>query len=870
MKQSFKYLLLSYFCLVGTLLPLIGQSPTLFIQSTCLATSKFVESSNTWNNDDCKTPTTNIYYVTPDALTTGTGARTCPWVLDTAVAKAVAGDIVYVLAGNYGAKSLTFPNSGTSAAPIHFIGCTTFPSLGAIGQTDIAVTPPLSSFEDFLNNEIEHTNASVMPLLNGEYMVNRAMNISYRAHLQIKNFSITNYVEAGIQGESFLNKVVLKNITVTNIGSNIPNGETVECDIGDGELDDETNEPFCGYGIELYGDSCLIEECIVVNAGAHNISCWRGTGHHILNCKSYGNLKATNGADYYILINQGDHNKIEGCYVERQDGLTHKGHGIGFTHASFNEVLNCTVKNSKEGFYARGDAHYNIFKNCKTLEEYADGRQGEFPAVHIRDGASYNQFINCHFKNASVAVRVLGSVILEDYKGELVGIGTGHHSLFYNCLFDRPRTHIELREHLTNDCLGLKNCAAGIGCDPTLNPCLTCADELSANGCLNCMDLQDCVDSLVADPGYIEGGHLFINCIFMGEGTVNDNLIITNQRDTIATDTNRIINSIIYDISSYRACTNGTTLNKLYTATPPTFFPDAADCKNTVDCCPDFINKASVSPDYFKIQNSLIHKNSFFLPHFVPNFAADNNVSGDPEFIDLFSNYQLSCNSPAINAGMDPSSLLVATFGDSLASDIPLFDFDGVTRPLENLHDMGIYEQTLGSQNSLVTSETTLNSFYRNKGAIASDGSVPMGQSTKIFSETSITLTSNFHATAGSDFLAKIEVCNPRNLQAATNRNDVTTNVPIPSPTEVFPIVISPNPFTASITITLDLPVATSISLQLVDNTGRNIHSILPTAYREKGQQEFFYAAHDLATGAYWVRVITEYGVYVKRVVLVR
>ena len=232
------------------------------------ASYKFQETSNTWNNDNCKPLIENIYYVTPNALTNGTGARNCPWVLDTAVAKAVAGDIVYVLAGNYGNKSLTFPNLGTANAPIYFIGCTSFPAIEEVGQTDILIDFPMSSFEDFKNDNISNYS-NVMPLLDGITKEGIAMAIGNRSYIHIQNFAITRYktgIQSAVAGVA-AEYLYLKNI----IGSDFANDRTAGCGC---EVYNDDCPQKLGYGLEIYGNHHTVENCIIADASAYNIAVW--------------------------------------------------------------------------------------------------------------------------------------------------------------------------------------------------------------------------------------------------------------------------------------------------------------------------------------------------------------------------------------------------------------------------------------------------------------------------------------------------------------------------------------------------------------------------------------------------------------------
>ncbi len=774
-----------------------------------------------------------IYYVdnTPTAATDN-GTKDHPWSLETAITNATVGDIVYILAGNYGAKALVFPNSGTATDSIFFIGCTTFPEGADIGRTDISIAAPLTSFEDFLNAEIEDTGATIMPMLNGNYTLDRAIDITRRRYLVIQNFIVTNYVEGGIQGENDCGHLVLRNVVVTNIGSNVPDGETRECGLPNGELDEETNEPFCGYGIELYGDSCLIESCIVVNAGAHNISVWRGIGNRISNCKSYGNRKATNGSDYYILVNEGNFNIVENCVIEREDGLTHRGHGIGTTHGSFNRFINCSVKNTREGLYVRGAAHYNTFENCMILEDYGEGVRGKFEAIQIRDGASYNQFINCKIINPAIAVRMLGSSIIGIYENKIAGLGTGHHNLFFNCLFEKAFTFIELRNYRTQDC-------------NQLNSCTTCEGFYDSSLCTDCTNQPT---TCLAPQGYEEGGNLFVHCNFIGipsvSGGIPEKLIKTNQ---IAQTSNKIINSIFYNIQYFRTAMDDTPLPN-----------NGCDASTLID-------------DFFDFENCIYGETGTLnLFCFEQHTGLSENLAVLPKFYDVAKSYHLDCGSPCINAGVNPMTILQATFGDSLASNLPFFDYDNTIRPVNNTYDIGMYEFNV-SDTPLQIMEDTLQPHYRNNARILTNGIILKEKTTTLISSESITLTSGFHAQPNSLFTAKIETC------ASINEfiDNISLNQNLTNPrnelaqTEID-FSVAPNPFQYETQFYVQLPRENQVAIHLYNQSGKRLKVVLAPQVLSVGQHQLNLSLTDLQNGLYYVILQTPQERVIQKIVCLK
>ncbi len=345
-----------------------------------------------------------------------------------AASKAVAGDIVYIKAGDYGAENVNFTKSGSAGNPITFVGYKNIP--GEIVPALVNSPNPLAAF-----------NVSEMPTINGG---NRAAGVGFtcqnQKYLVIKNFQIQNYayglVAGGITQDA--GNLVLNNINVMSIGS--------------------VSDSYSGEGILLgsmgtrYSHNDTLINCLVVNAAAEGIGI-NGNNNVLRGCKVYCNENTQNAAtDYYIIVT-GSYNTLTDCMIERAPGLAHNGHGIGAKTnaeqvidqhlnvpaipAQYNKFINCTAHNMGESFYVRHrTAQYNLFYHCKAMGTHtgdsASG-SGEGNLIVIRDGASDNTFDGCTAENCNSAFEFVDTI--EDGDSTSTPIGhPGNNNKILNCL----------------------------------------------------------------------------------------------------------------------------------------------------------------------------------------------------------------------------------------------------------------------------------------------------------------------------------------------------------------------------------------------------------------------------------------------------
>ena len=258
---------------------------------------------NTSNSDD-------IYYVTTNGRASNNGlSESNSWSIEHAFEMAAAGDVIFIKAGNYGAISLDVDNSGTLNNPIKFVGYTNIP-----GDLASNVGPTF--------NYGESLNSNKMPLIRkekGEYGIR--INENY---VEIENFQVSRF-RTGISANG--SNLVLRNIIAVDFGT-------------------QTNyDSYDGFGIHVYGNNALVENCYVQNATAEAIKLFGSSNSRVNNCKVYAN-NPSNPTDYYFLITGNTKNSvIENSYAERASGLKHGGHGFDLKdQAEYNVVRNCTAK----------------------------------------------------------------------------------------------------------------------------------------------------------------------------------------------------------------------------------------------------------------------------------------------------------------------------------------------------------------------------------------------------------------------------------------------------------------------------------------------------------------------------------------------
>jgi hypothetical protein len=317
----------------------------------------------------------------------------------------MAGDTVFIKAGNYGNENIVIEKNGTASNPIVIEGYLSIPG----------DNPNLNySYGDNLD-------AAVMPLIDGgDRTSGDGIDINGSANIIIKNIQITNYEYGIYTWSSSSTNLILDNIIVMSIG--------------------DINASYSGLGIGIvYADNNIVRNCIVVNSCAEGITL-EANNNLIENCQVYcdENMTSEASTDYYIVA-EGNNNIFRNCYIERVGDLDHVGHGMGLKGNCENNLFeDCIAKDIEGGgFYVRHrGAKFNEFRNCKAI-----GTLDDVLGFLVRDGASYNEFNNCLSDSCTSGIRFMDTD--EDGGAQYCG----RHNIFNNCIINKPIWAIEFLDY---------------------------------------------------------------------------------------------------------------------------------------------------------------------------------------------------------------------------------------------------------------------------------------------------------------------------------------------------------------------------------------------------------------------------------------
>lgn len=337
-------------------------------------------------NNNTTASTEGAYYVSTTGNSSNNGlTEATAWNIEHAFSNAIAGDVVYIKAGNYGNKELVVDNTGSLNNPIKFIGYTNTPG-------------DLVSIEGSTFKYGDQLSASKMPLLEGTPIngigSGTAITI-YEPHIFIENIQLTKF-EKGIFAKT--NNGHFKNIVVTQMGDfnpshSYPNG---------------TSNAFLNYsgiGILMDGDSFDISNNFVLNCGAQAIT-FQNTNN------SKGDFNAVyadnnvNPTDYYFHLGSNTTNsEFTNTTVFRVGSLTHLGHGIVLKGA------NNITGNTFDGFEITNtvlepqfpNTSNNVFKNGKiTKESNVNSQTPSVGGINLANGAHHNYFESITLTNCSI------------------------------------------------------------------------------------------------------------------------------------------------------------------------------------------------------------------------------------------------------------------------------------------------------------------------------------------------------------------------------------------------------------------------------------------------------------------------------------
>ncbi len=340
-------------------------------------------------NINVSEPVTNAlpgYYVATNGSSGNSGTSpSSPWSLEHAFNVARAGDVVYVKAGNYGNKQIRTKNSGYGGSPIKFIGYRNTPG-------------DVNSSQGSTFNYGEAVDASKMPLLSGSNSSGTAFEL-YNAFIHLENIQINGY-EIGVLSIDNATNATLKNIIVTNSGNQYnPN-------------------VYGGVGLSIRGNSTIIENSFVLNAGSEAIKLDDSDYSKISYCSVYAN-NASNPTDYYYLLADGTNNTvIENSRAERAPGLSHGGHGFNIKNdGSYNVIRNCSAYRTNFELTYVG-VHHN------TIEGGAIYGDNQWPSVmSIVGGAHDNLITGLNIRDTWTAITL---ATYDDRTGADASLGTNN------------------------------------------------------------------------------------------------------------------------------------------------------------------------------------------------------------------------------------------------------------------------------------------------------------------------------------------------------------------------------------------------------------------------------------------------------------
>ncbi|MBD0778835.1 hypothetical protein HPE56_13610 [Maribacter sp. ANRC-HE7] len=323
----------------------------------------------------------NVYYVTITGKANNNGrSEATAWSIQHAFATAVAGDVVYVKAGNYASVNITSKRSGTSGNPIKFIGYNTTPGdITATNGPTYTKDDWLENGQDLPDNIMPHLEAN--PINQIPESADRGFVINH-SHIELHNFMLSEY-RVGIQVSS--SNVILDNIIGFQFGnwsrnSNCWNNAGVYgCDNG------------TGYGIyTTKANNVNISNTLIIDAGLAAYFPTFSENINISWSEAYA-YNGGNGSDYLFDYFNTSNSSITDCYAERtyKDEVNHRSRALIFQAASDNNIL--------ERFKAK-NARIQVenSRNNVLRDVYSEGAQGLMNSggLQLFGQSDNNLFIN--------------------------------------------------------------------------------------------------------------------------------------------------------------------------------------------------------------------------------------------------------------------------------------------------------------------------------------------------------------------------------------------------------------------------------------------------------------------------------------------
>lgn len=177
-------------------------------------------------------------------------------------------------------------------------------------------------------------------------------------------------------------------------------------------------------------------------------------------------------------------------------------------------------------------------------------------------------------------------------------------------------------------------------------------------------------------------------------------------------------------------------------------------------------------------------------------------------------------------------------------------------------------EATLDNSDLEVNDNAIASGVYQAGVTLNSSGIVEPGSSVTFQALREVNLKVGFHAKAGSNFLAKIDACQLIPTLLIPEIDKVTFN-PVEAISHKISMDISPNPFSAESSLYFNLLEAELVSINLYNQTGQLIKSILNQQPFSKGNHSISLTNAQIPPGFFYVNMTTKNDNLVKKAILV-
>lgn len=360
-------------------------------------------------------------YVTHDA-SGGNGSEGSPWTFEEAGTNAVAGETVWIKAGNYGNINVILSASGTLANPIKYKGYKT--AIGDAGS---------------LTRELDLSfNSTELPLLNGGGSGVGIIS-SLKDYIFIENIQVENYsTNIRIDDASF---IVVDNVYSkdADVCLRFALSPSTNIRILNSYVADAT-----AAGVWMYGAYHLIENTWSVSSRIVNM-------------------------DYHFEINAGSNingfSIFKDCYTHSYWEDSHGHHAIALKGTTsglqqYNLIEDCTLENHAQGIECRHEnSNYNVIRNCYGTRTASKKTTtfDESSLVTFRDGCTDNIVENSTMEELS------SGILFNDNAGEEGSQAGGIDNKVINCVFNNNDSDIVI-----------KNGIGGTALEPTGNEFLNC------------------------------------------------------------------------------------------------------------------------------------------------------------------------------------------------------------------------------------------------------------------------------------------------------------------------------------------------------------------------------------------------------------